>query len=289
MGKFHDRMDRELRIRGCADGTRLLYLSRVRRLVRHFMRPPDQLTLEDINEFQLHLTRTGELAWSTFNGYVCAIRFFYKEVLHLDWDIRHIPYQKTATQLPVVLSGGEICALLAATSNLKHRAIFMTLYGAGLRSAEARSLRVADIDSQRMVVRVVQGKRRKDRYVMLSKQLLASLREYWRETRPGSTLLFPGASPGCPLAPKSVARPLLRASRRAGITKEVHPHTLRHTFATHLLERGVNIRVIQRLLGHKSLRSTEIYTHVAGSYLQDTQSPLDDLLPVSACRQSERD
>jgi len=282
MGKFHDRMDRELRIRGYSNGTRRLYLSCVRTFVRHFMRPPDELALEHVKRYQLHLTRTRKVSWSTFNTHVCALRFFYGEVLRVDWEIHHIPYQKTGRKLPQILSGVEVCNLFRATPNVKYRTILMTLYGAGLRLSEGLHLRVRDIDSPRMVIRIEQGKGRKDRYVMLSERLLSSLRDYWRQARPPSAWLFCGRPPERPLSRRPVYDAFQRAVEDAGITKKVTIHTLRHSFATHLMERGVSIRVIQRLLGHKSLRSTEIYTHVAGSYLQDTRSPLDDLLPVNA-------
>ncbi len=278
MGKFQDLMDRELRIRGLAENTRKSYLEKMRCFVRHFMRPPDQLTAEDVKQYQLFLTKDRRVTWSTFNVHVCAIRFFYRAVLQVDWDVEHIPYQKTGKRLPVVLSGQEVIALLNAAKNLKHRAILMTLYSAGLRASEAVHLRLEDIDSKRMMIRVAQGKGRKDRYVMLSGKLLETLRRYWLKSRP-DPWLFPGQTSRDPITYGSVDRFFARAKEKAGIRKRVCPHSLRHSFATHLLERGVNIRVIQRLLGHRSLRSTEIYTHVAESYVRDTKSPLDDLLP----------
>ena len=278
MGKFQDLMDRELRIRGLAENTRRSYIEKMRRFVRHFMRAPDQLTAEDVKQYQLFLTKDRRVTWSTFNVNVCAIRFFYRNVLRVEWNVEHIPYQKTSTRLPVVLSGGEVIALLDAATNLKHRAILMTLYSAGLRTGEAIHLRLEDIDSQRMMIRVEQGKGRRDRYVMLSRKLLETLRRYWLMSRP-DPWLFPGQVPTRPITYRSVDRIFACAKAKAGIRKRVVPHSLRHSFATHLLERGVNIRVIQRLLGHRNLRSTEVYTHVAESYIRDTKSPLDDLLP----------
>jgi integrase/recombinase XerD len=278
MGRLQDRMDRELRIRGYAENTRKCYLEKMRCFVRHFMQPPDELTAEHVKQYQLFLTKEKGVSWSTFNVHVCAIRFFYREVLEVDWDVEHIPYQKRGRRLPVILSGEEVCSLLDATLNLKHRALLMTLYAAGLRPSEAIHLQLASIDSGRMMIRVDQGKGRKDRYVMLSEKLLVSLRHYWREYQP-TLWLFSGQDPSRPLTRGSLDHLFARARKRAGIEKRVSPHSLRHCFATHLLERGVNIRVIQRLLGHRSLRSTEIYTHVAESYVRDTKSPLDDLLP----------
>ena len=278
MGKFYDLMDRELRVRGLAENTRKNYLCYMRCFVRHFMLPPDQLGLEHAKEYQLHLTKERRVSYDTFNGHVSAIRFFYDHVLDCGFDVERITYQKTGRKLPIVLSCEEVLALFDAVSDLKYRTILMTLYSGGLRVSEGLHLKAPDVDSHRMTLRVDQGKGRKDRYVMLSERLLEALRRYWLAYRP-EAWLFPGRYSGAPLAPGSVRQVFRDARERAGIRKEVTPHTLRHSFATHLLERGVNLRVIQRLLGHKSVRTTEIYTHVARNYLRDTKSPLDDLLP----------
>lgn len=278
MGRFQELMDREVRVRGLSERTRETYVDCMRCFVRHFMLPPDQLTAEHVKQYQLHLTSVRRVSWSTFNVHVCAIRFFYRNVLAVDWPVEHISYQRKGRRLPVVLSGAEVLALLGAVTNVKHRALLMALYSAGLRCSEALHLRVGDIDSQRRMIRVAQGKGRKDRYVMLSSALLEELRRHWRESRP-APWLFPGQRPGHPMTNNSVEKLVARAVLVAGIKKRVTPHTLRHSFATHLLERGVNIRVIQRLLGHSSLHTTEIYTHVAETYVRDTASPLDALLP----------
>ena len=278
MGRFYDLMDRELHIRGLAKNTRKSYLEKMHCFVRHFMRPPDQLTAEHVKQYQLFLTKERRIKWSAFNTHVCAIRFFYRNVLEVDWDLERIPYQRTGKRLPEILSGDQVVALLEAVQNLKHRAILMTLYAAGLRANEALHLRLGDIDSKRMMIRIDQGKRLKDRYAMLSPKLLETLRHYWRESRP-DPWLFPGRDRSRPLTRESVGQVFARARKKAGILKHVSPHSLRHSFATHLLERGVNIRVIQRLLGHRNVRTTEIYTHVAETYVRDTKSPLDDILP----------
>ncbi len=275
MGKFRDRMDEELRIRGYSANTRDCYLRRVRHFVRHFMVPPDRLTPEHVRQYQLYLTRDRHVSWTSFNQAVCALRFFYRQVLKKDWAVEQIPYQRAGWKLPEILSPQEVAALFRATPNLKHRALLMTMYSGGLRVAEVTRLRVTDIDGQRMMIRIEQGKGRQDRYVMLSPHLRRALQEYWRVRRP-TTLLFPNPA-GRPLTRESVNRVFHQARRRAKITKRVYPYSLRHACATHMLESGTSIRVIQTLLGHRSLRTTQRYTHVATTYLQDTQSPLDRL------------
>jgi len=274
-------MERDLEIRGFSSSTQQAYLARMKAMVRFFMRPPDELTLEDIHAYQLHLTRDRKVGWATFNQSVGAMRFFYGVTFNRDWDIQRIPYQKTGRKLPVVLSCEEVSRLFQAVTNLKHRAMLMTAYAGGLRVSEVTHLRVSDVDSQRMMLRVEQGKGRQDRYVMLSHKLLAALREYWKiyKTR---HWLFAGQNPEQPLTRAAVHKFFQKARRRAGITKKVSVHGLRHSFATHLLESGVNIRKIQLLLGHRSLRSTQIYTHVARDYLEDTPSPLDILPDLSS-------
>lgn len=275
MGRFCDRMDEDLRIRGYSVNTRECYLRCVRHFVRHFMRSPDQLTPEHIRQYQLYLTRDRQVSWPYFNQVVCALRFFCRQVLKKDWAVAQIPYQRTGRKLPEILSPQEVTALFRATRNLKHRALLMTMYGGGLRVSEVTHLRITDIDSQRMVIRIEEGKGRKDRHLMLSAHLRLVLQEYWRARRP-TTLLFPGPT-GRPLTRENVNRFFHQARRRATITKRVYPYSLRHACATHLLEHGTNIRVIQTLLGHRSLRTTQRYTHVASTYLQETQSPLDRL------------
>jgi integrase/recombinase XerD len=276
MGQFQDRMDADMEIRGLALNTRKAYLRAMRKFVQHFMRPPDEMTEEDIRRYQLHLTRERKVSWGVFNLAVAGIKFFYRVTLKKKWDIEEIPYQRKPRKLPEILSAEKVLALISSLRNLKHRTILMTMYSAGLRVSEVISLKVTDIDSQRMVIRIGQGKGRKDRYVMLSPRLLAILREYWKAARP-KTWLFPGLIPGKPLDRNTINRIVENAKRTAKITGRVYPHLIRHCFATHLLEQGANLRVIQKLLGHRSLRSTEIYTHVAKNYLQETPSPLDIL------------
>jgi site-specific recombinase XerD len=280
MGEFQDRMKRDLEIRGFSLSTRQCYLARMKAMIRFFMRSPDELTIDDIHTYQLYLTRDRKVCWGSFNQSVCAIRFFYGVTLNKGWDIQRIPYQKTGRKLPVVLSCEEVSKLFDVVENLKHRTILMAAYAAGLRVSEVTHLRVRDIDSQRMMLRVEQSKGRQDRYVMLSHKLLTVLREYWRTYRT-EHWLFEGQIPQQPLTRSAVHLVFKKARRKAGIIKNVSVHSLRHAFATHLLESGVNIRKIQLLLGHRSLQSTQIYTHVARDYLDGTPSPLDILPDLS--------
>lgn len=277
MGKLAERFERDLTIRGYSDLTREIYLGHVRNFARFFKRSPDELTVEHIQQYQYYLLRTKKIARSYFNVISAALRFFYLVTLDKDWNIkRAIPYHKTGRRLPEILSQDEIVRFFTAIRNLKHRAIVMTLYAGGLRISEALRLRPSHIDSQRMVIRIEQGKGRKDRYVPLSPILLAILREYWKLVRP-KTWLFPNHRVDRPLGARSIREVVRKASAAAGIRKKVRTHSMRHAFATHLMDRGVNIRIIQTLLGHRSLRTTEIYTHVSKTSLQDTKSPFDDL------------
>jgi site-specific recombinase XerD len=277
MGQYADLFDRDMAIRGLTDGTREQYLGRVDNFIQFFGRAPDEATLDDVNKYQYHLTREKKVSWSYFNQNVAALKFFFGTTLKKGWNIEHIPYaRRTGRKLPVILSQEEVVKFFAAIPNVKHRVILMTLYATGLRISEALHLKLADIDSARMVVRVDQGKGRKDRETLLSPVLLAILREYWKIARP-KTWLFQHRYIDKPLTTATMRHIVQQAREKAGLKKNVRTHDMRHAFATHLLEKGVNIRIIQTLLGHSSLRSTEIYTHVSRTYLQDTKSPLDDL------------
>lgn len=283
MGQLSDRFECDMAIRGLADNTREQYQGCVRNFVRFSGRSPEELTADHVNQYQHHLIRR-KVSWSYFNQIVSALRFFYEVTLKKDGLVKQIPYaRRTGRRLPVILSQEEVVRFITAIPYLKHRVILMTIYAAGLRISEVLRLKPNDIDSQRMVIRVVQGKGRKDRYVMLSPVLLSILREYWKIQRP-KIWLFPHRHHDHPITPTTMRRITTKARATAGLKKIVVPHAFRHAFATHLLEKGVNIRIIQVLLGHRSLRSTEIYTHVSRTYLQDTKSPLDDLtnlpLPV---------
>jgi integrase/recombinase XerD len=277
MTALRQRMIEDMRIRHLARTTQKEYVRRVAAFAKHFGTSPDRLRPEAIRAYQLYLLDEKGLSPSSLNTTVCALRFFYQVTLGVDWDIQTIPYARKPKTLPVVLSRHEVARLLGVVRDLKHRTVLMTAYAAGLRVSEVTRLRIGDIDSRRMCIRVVQGKGRKDRYVMLSRRLLVHLRRYWRAYRP-QPWLFPDRRQRNPLPTSTVQAVCKRARIDAGIEKPVTPHTLRHCFATHLLEAGTDLRTIQVLMGHRSLSTTAIYLRVAIPNIQDTRSPLD-LLP----------
>jgi len=266
----------DMTVRNLSPQTQRLYVSAVAQFAQHFHKSPELLGPDDVKAYQLHLLRVKKIAWSTMNIAVCALRFLYQVTLSKDWALAHIVYPKGEKRLPEILSLEEVDQFLKPISNIKHRAMLATAYSAGLRLSEVASLRVNDIDSKRMVIRVQQGKGRKDRYVMLSPNLLTLLREYWKAIRPVNWL-FPGTSDEGHITDASLRRVCQNASKASGLKKKVTLRTLRHCFATHLLEAGTDLRTIQILLGHRSLSTTAIYTHVATSTVCATQSPLDRL------------
>ena len=278
MGKYFNQMKQDLELRNYSKHTVTVYLDHMKNFIKFHMKSPTEITMEDITSYQVFLVYSKKVSFSTFNLAVCSIKYFYKHILKTNWRIDLIPYQKKVKSLPNVLSRQEVARIIAAAENLKNKAIIQTLYATGVRLSELINLKVTDIDSKRMVVRIKQGKGKKDRYVMLSKTLLSTLREYWKQAQPKPrTFLFPGVNPDSHFSRRSVQRIVKETALRAHIDKTVTPHTLRHCFATHLLENGENIRVIQKFLGHEGLRATEIYTHVAENYINQANSPLDSL------------
>lgn len=277
---IREQMVDDMTVRGMSEGTQQQYISACKRFVAFFPgKTPGQLGPNDIQAFQVHLVREKKVAWSTLNIHVCALKFLYGVTMKKDWAIKHIVYARLPKQLPEVLSLEEVEQFLSPIENIKHRAMFVLAYATGLRLMEIATLKVHDIDSQRMMIRVENGKGGKDRYVMLAPALLLLLRLYWKETRP-QHWLFPGALPDKHISAGSVSKACHKAWVGSGLRKRVTVHTLRHTFATHLLENGSNIRVIQVLLGHSSLSTTAIYTHVATSTVCATRSPLE-LIPMT--------
>jgi integrase/recombinase XerD len=251
------------------------YVRHVRTFTAFLGRSPDTATKEDLRGFQLHLAQQ-QISAGSINAAIAALRFFFTVTLERSELVRPLRTVNKPRRAPVVLSKEEVARLLEAAPSLKYKAALSVAYGAGLRVSEVANLKVSDIDSDRMMLRVEQGKGQRDRYVMLSPQLLELLRDWWRAARP-PIWLFPGQNPINPITPRQLNRAVTAAKDLAGLSKRISPHTLRHSFATHLLEQGVDIRVIQVLLGHAKLETTALYTRVAVNTVRDIKSPLERL------------
>jgi site-specific recombinase XerD len=273
-------MCEDLQLRNYSEQTTRAYLRCVADFAKHFGTSPAHLGPEQVRTYQLFLVQDKQLAWSTVVQTVCALRFFYTVTLRRPMMLEYIASPQRPLTLPIILSPAEVATLLTTPRNLKHRAILTTLYAAGRRVSELCQLQVTDIDSARMVLRVRQGKGQQDRYVMLSPKLLPLLRQYWHQDKP-QPWLFPGHPRTRPITTKAVYLVCRRAGQAAHLPKLIHPHLLRHAFAMHLLEAGVDLRRIQLLLGHRSLRTTSRYLHVTPHALHATPSPLD-ALPLDA-------
>jgi len=271
----------ELQRRNYAETTIDCYIRAVEDFSQRFRLPPDRLGPRHIREYQAELFQKQKLATSTVRQRLAALRFFYIKTLKKAWSVEDTPYPRKTRRLPTILSQEEVARLIDAARPPLHRTLLMTLYATGLRRAELARLRVSDIDSQRMVIHVRGGKGRKDRDVLLSPRLLDELRQHWRRLRrKPSVWLFPsryGRSSDRPITPKGIYHACKEAARRAAFQKVVYPHTLRHCFATHLLEAGADLRTIQVLLGHGDLKETTIYLHLSQRHLHATASPLDSL------------
>jgi site-specific recombinase XerD len=272
----------DLQIRHYSPITIRVYLHSVAEFARHFGTSPERLRAEHIRQYQLFLIKEKKVSQSTVVQLVCALRFLYTHTLHRKIPIERIPFPRREKKLPLILSREEVKALLEAPGSPRNRTLLAILYGCGLRVSEVAQLKVSDIDSARKVLRVRQGKGGKDRQTLLPMKLLELLRCYWRDQRP-TDWLFPATDSTRPISAKTIFMACRTATQRAGISKPVHPHSLRHAFATHLLEAGVNLRTIQILLGHANLETTARYLHVADIAVRTTASPLDtldlDLIP----------
>lgn len=277
ISRLRTRMIEDMTIRKFTADTQRNYIAAVKKFADYLGRPPDTATPEELRGFQLHLTRNGA-GVPTINNTISALRFFFKVTLGRDGIDRCTQFVHEPRKLPVVLSPPEVARLLdcAPGPGLKYKAALSVAYGAGLRASEVVCLKVTDIDSERMMIRVEQGKGRKDRYVMLSPHLLDLLRAWWRQTR-SPVWLFPGLDPIDPLSTRQLNRAVHAAAKMAKIDKKISPHTLRHSFATHLLEQDIDIRVIQVLLGHAKLDTTALYARVATKTIRDVMSPLERL------------
>jgi site-specific recombinase XerD len=279
MGQLHDKMLNDMQLKGFAETTQKEYLLRAKHFAAYFMRSPSEMGAKEVREYLLYLVNDKKVGSGTHRMYVAALKFLYSTTLGRPEEVAEIPWPRVPKTLPDILSAEEIERLLGCVRSIKHRAIMMTEYGAGLRISEACSLQIQDIDSARMMIHVRQGKGSKDRYVMLSVCLLAALRYYWAVVKPLGPFLFEGDRPGQPITPSGARWGLRKAVKSSGLQKRVTPHSLRHAFATHLLEGGTNIRTIQRLLGHSSIQTTARYTFVSEDEIRNTPSPLDGLTP----------
>lgn len=275
MSPLRRRLIEDMTIRKFTPKTQRDYVQRIRKFAAFLGRSPDAASFEDVRRYQLHLATSG-VGVPTLNQSVATLRFFFRVTLGRHNIVAHTTFIHEPRKLPVVLSPEEVARLLNAAPGLKYKAALSVAYGAGLRAAEVVSLKVSDIDSKRMIIRVEQGKGRKDRNVMLSASLLELLRAWWRAARPQGWL-FPGRNPVQPMTTRQLNRACHAAAQMAEIDKRVSLHTLRHSFATHLLEQNVDVRVIQVLLGHAKLDSTALYTRVATKTIQQVMSPLEHI------------
>ncbi len=274
MTELRRRMDNDMVLRGMAGTTREAYLAAVSGLARHYRRSPDRITDEEVQAYLLYLLQVRKNAWSTVNIAVHGLRFLYHVTLKQERGLCSIPAPRQRATVPHILSREDVSRILAAATNPRHHVMLATAYAAGLRVSELVHLKVTDIDSARMTIRVEQGKGGKDRYTLLSARLLDELRAYWRQARP-RTWLFASRYTDQPADPSGIQKAYTVVKRRAGVTKRGGIHALRHAFATHLLEAGVDVHTIQRLLGHRALSTTSRYFHLAHPTLLAHRSPLD--------------
>jgi len=279
MGAVRDRMETDLKLRNYRQSTQAQYLSCAKNFAKHYWRSPEELDAEDVRRYMVHLGEVRGLAPATRKVHCAALKFLYEVTLDRPEVVSSLGWPRVRSKLPVVLSPTDVEQLLGHVASIKYRTITAVLYGTGLRISEACRLEIGDIVSDRQLLQVRDGKGGRDRYTMLSERLLLSLREYWREERPPGPHLFPGARPGSTVHPQTVRNALAKAAEQAKIRKRVTPHILRHSFATHLHESGVDIRTIQVLLGHRSIRTTQLYSQVSGRVIARTPSPLDRLRP----------
>ena len=278
MGKLREKMLSDLELRNYSRKTKIEYIRCAANFAAHFWVSPEEIGEDQIRSFLLHLLHVRRVSPSVLKMYVAALKFLYRVTLNRPQEVARIPYPKIPKTLPDVLTRKEVMAIIEAVESPKYKAIIATAYAAGLRITEACSLCCrGDIDSTRMLIHVRSGKGGKDRYVMLSERLLVMLRDYWKQARPKGLYRFPGQNPDRPISPASVYRVFKKALNNSGITKHVNLHTLRHCFATHLLEADTDIRVIQTLLGHGSIRTTSRYTHVGAGLIARTKSPFDSV------------
>jgi integrase/recombinase XerD len=281
MGKLRDRMREDLILKAYSPHTQDGYLRCVRQFAKHYMRPPEEMGEREIRDFLFHLAKERKVSPFTQDQYVNALKFLYSVTLKRPEVVKDIPHPKRPKVLPVILSQEEVLSFFERVRSVKYKAIIATAYAAGLRISEVCALRITDIDSKRMRIHIRLGKGKKDRYVMLGESLLVLLRDYFKTARPEGEYLFPGQKPGTHLTTASVSRVVWRVNREAGFSKKATMHTFRHCFATHLMEAGTDIRVLQVLLGHSSIKTTLRYTHITDRLIGKLTSPLDMIQPSS--------
>lgn len=280
MGTILDRMDGDLRLRGLSEVTREEYLRRIKHFLAHHEVAPEQIGAEDVRRYMLHLTDTLRIGPANQKTTIAAIKFLYNITLDMPEVVARMRFPKVPQKLLDIPSPTEVAAVLAKLDSPVYRTLLFCAYGAGLRVSEACRLCVGDIDSKRMVIIVRDGKGGRDRYAVLSPTLLDALRTYYRQVRPPQPYLFQGKFPGRPVPVEGVQTALRAALHRSGVSKRITPHTLRHAFATHSLEAGTDLRVIQTLLGHTSIHSTVRYVHVSTRTISKARSPLDAIAPT---------
>lgn len=278
MGQLHDRMEMDLKLKNVSASTRKIYLIYARKFVAYYRRDPAEISDQEIRRYLLQLIQVEMISHGTYRQVLAALKFLYTVTLGQDWKIRQIPFPKQRRVLPATLRIDQVAAVLAAIRRVKYRVLLMTMYAAGLRISEACRLRVDDIDSKRMALRVRDGKGGKDRFTLLPQRLLQVLRQYWQIDKPRGWL-FPGKTQEGHSNPSSVRTAFKIALGQAGVAGDYTPHALRHSFATHLLDAGTELVVIQALLGHSHLKTTAIYTHVSTATIRRTVSPLEQLPP----------
>ena len=276
MSELHDKMLQDMQLRGFSPNTQKTYLKNLQFFEKFFQKPARQLNQDDLRNYLLHLITVKKVSGEYVDSVYSSLKFFYEKTLGRTWNMTEIPRLKRTKKLPVVLSRNEIKQLLTVTSNLKFKAMFATAYSGGLRVSEIAHLKISDIDSENMQILIRQGKGDLDRFTLLSKTNLEILRHYWRQYRP-IEWLFPGKLPGQPLRTRAIQDAFLKMRNKAGIDKKATIHSLRHSFATHLLENGTDILRIQRLLGHANISTTLLYLQVAKVKLLQVKSPLDSL------------
>jgi len=276
MDALREQMMKDLQLKGITPRTQKRYLREIGMMADYFDKPLEELGEKEVKDYLVHMLESRKLSRGTYRGYVAGIKFLYKTTLNREEVVEKIKYPKAKKTLPVVLDLAEVRTMLSVMENLKHRALLTITYSAGLRVSEAAKLKVTDIDSKRMMVRVQQGKGRKDRYSILSQAALEVLRQYWRQYRP-KDWLFEGQKDGTSLCYTSIRNIFVEAKKRAGIIKPASVHTLRHSFATHLIEAGTSLHHVQLLLGHRSATTTTVYLHVSKTNLAQVTSPLDSI------------